>query len=116
MSDDQSTDDASGSNSGFTTMGKSRMEELQDTMTSVLSKVIDGTLDLERAKTANEVFRSLISSAKVETEFFKTNKIHHGQAMCMPRAVVEQKQVGGSTVTSRSSPNGMRTVVHQLGG
>lgn len=39
---------------------------------SVLQGVKDGTIDTERAKTVNEVAKTLIYSAKVEVDYLKT--------------------------------------------
>lgn len=55
----------------FRPMPKSRMEQLQDKMDTVLDKLISGDMTPEQGKVINSIFQTSINSARAEIEFFK---------------------------------------------
>lgn len=114
---DAQHDDEQDTANNVVVLGSSRMESLQSTMTDLLDKLVSGHIDLERAKTANEMCRTIIASAKVEAEFFAATGIKPMKAMCLPESHVTVRKLPTSgTATTIETANGVSTIVQQLSG
>lgn len=53
-------------------MSTNSMDELRSELFDALRKVKAGTLDLDKARTINELGKSLIDTAKVEVDYLRT--------------------------------------------
>lgn len=53
-------------------MSKKSIEDLRAVLFQTLDEVRNGSLDIERAKTVNEVAKTIVDTAKVEVDYLRT--------------------------------------------
>ncbi|MEX8520038.1 MAG: hypothetical protein AB3X44_16130 [Leptothrix sp. (in: b-proteobacteria)] len=49
-----------------------KISDLRDILFAALDQVKDGSMDLDKAKTVNEISKTIIDTAKVEVDYMRT--------------------------------------------
>lgn len=88
-----------------TAQNNNSIEDLRKALFQTLQGVRDGSVDLDKAKTINEISKTLVDSAKVEVEFLKVTGGEQSQFL------------GATTATTPALPPGITGVtVHRIKG
>lgn len=75
------------------------IDDLRTTLFAALQGVKDGTLDLDKARTINEIGKSIIDTAKVEVEYLKATG--GGESTFISSAVGQDNLPNGITGVRR---------------
>ena len=88
------------------------IDELRATLADVIKDVRAGTLDIDRAKTINELSKSIIDTAKVEVDYAK-----HTDTQASQFVVGESRPglPGPNAGEQRAAQRGERTITEQAG-